>query len=673
MRPDTGDGLSSRSHPPIDDHWRTGAGAVDAFRREAQSVREVETATRLEGNEGLRRFVHKIRRRKAKIQSVAAVPLADRVAFVGCSHVDSVEARQRRREPALDCAADGWRRWTAAVWGLLLCFAAACGGAAAQERPIFIAPAWDVAVIDKAFEDGALASPPPAGVTGVTVPHHLLAADLIARGVLAASAGRYDHILLIAPDHMRRLRAPFGVLTGPIETVFGPFRPHPSSENLTRRPALFQPLGAAADEHGVHAVTPFLKRVFPDASLTAVLARTSAPRAAWDAAVAALTEQLDGAVLVVQSTDYSHHLKVGPAARRDQETIAAIMSGDPEAVFALEQGPHLDSRAAQYVMTRLQRERFGAAPVIIGNRNSIEYAGDPEAPGTTSYVVAAFTPDPADAARLRADDHEVLFIGGDFFAGRGMTDFVDDPDGLARMAAAVRALTDGAPLIVNLEGVILDRRPNGAVVGQHVMMRETALRTLAAFNVRGVSLANNHTFDFGREGYETTRAALASAGLAVIEHGAVTDLGGARVAGMTARRSAHYVHPVARDAKSAAFLCDQPAAPPVIVLAHWGGAGQTAAKAAERQQADMLARCGAAAILGAHPHRASGRITLVAGGATQMVFSLGNFLFDQSSRKSSGALVELRVFRQGTVAARLAPAPNLMELAARAAREEIER
>ena len=43
-------------------------------------------------------------------------------------------------------------------------------------------------------------------------------------------------------------------------------------------------------------------------------------------------------------------------------------------------------------------------------------------------------------------------------------------------------------------------------------------------------------------------------------------------------------------------------------------------------------------------------------------FSLGNFIFDQSSPRGSGALLELRVFGQGTVAARLVPIPNLFDL-----------
>ena len=45
------------------------------------------------------------------------------------------------------------------------------------------------------------------------------------------------------------------------------------------------------------------------------------------------------------------------------------------------------------------------------------------------------------------------------------------------------------------------------------------------------------------------------------------------------------------------------------------------------------------------------------------MFSLGNMIYDQHADRRSGALVELRVFRQGTIALRTIPLPNLFDLA----------
>jgi poly-gamma-glutamate capsule biosynthesis protein CapA/YwtB (metallophosphatase superfamily) len=69
-----------------------------------------------------------------------------------------------------------------------------------------------------------------------------------------------------------------------------------------------------------------------------------------------------------------------------------------------------------------------------------------------------------------------------------------------------------------------------------------------------------------------------------------------------------------------------------------------------------------AAIIGAHPHVASAGVTALAGGDVAEVYSLGNFLFDQSAERASGTMVELRVFDAGTVFMRLIPLPNFFDM-----------
>ena len=69
------------------------------------------------------------------------------------------------------------------------------------------------------------------------------------------------------------------------------------------------------------------------------------------------------------------------------------------------------------------------------------------------------------------------------------------------------------------------------------------------------------------------------------------------------------------------------------------------------------------AIVGAHPHVSSGKVEALAGGDVAEVYSLGNFLFDQNADRSSGLLLEVRVFEQGTVFLRVMPLPNFFEMA----------
>ena len=63
--------------------------------------------------------------------------------------------------------------------------------------------------------------PPDLRVTGISVPHHLLAADLMARGFWAAAGDRYDRIILLSPDHFNRSGRPLATTRRDFDTVFG--------------------------------------------------------------------------------------------------------------------------------------------------------------------------------------------------------------------------------------------------------------------------------------------------------------------------------------------------------------------------------------------------------------------------------------------------------------------
>ena len=102
---------------------------------------------------------------------------------------------------------------------------------------------------------------------------------------------------------------------------------------------------------------------------------------------------------------------------------------------------------------------------------------------------------------------------------------------------------------------------------------------------------------------------------------------------------------------------------PVVAFVHWGREYVAAPSPRETALAEEMRLRGAALIAGAHPHVADGRLTTLGGGETLMAYSLGNFLFDQSAATASGTLLELRVFEQGTVFARLIGLPNLFDLA----------
>jgi len=179
-----------------------------------------------------------------------------------------------------------------------------------------------------------------------------------------------------------------------------------------------------------------------------------------------------------------------------------------------------------------------------------------------------------------------------------------------------------------------------------------AAELLAGVGFDAVSVANNHTLDFGVDGFDDTLAHLRDAGLPFF--GAHFDVGhgstdpvlvltshGIRIAfvGQYERSMKDAVADVAR-AKAQADV--------VLVFPHWGIDYVVDPILHQRRMGRRLIDAGADAVIGAHPHVVQpeevykGRL---------IAHSLGNFVFSGMSTPESrnGALIELDVTKTGVV------------------------
>ena len=495
-------------------------------------------------------------------------------------------------------------------------------------------------------------------VTGISVPHHLVAADLIARGFIAASGNSYDRIILLSPDHFNVSRRTLATTRRDIETVFGTVRnDRVATTALLQRDDLFDDSDLFAKEHGIAAILPFVRRFFPGARVVPIAISYNATREECDQALDLLHKLIGTRTLVVQSTDYSHYLPSEAARQRDQETLNVIAANDAYAVLRLVQPAHLDSKAAQYLQMRLQTAIYKSRASVIANRNSADYGSADSR--TTSYIVTVYTERPPAASELVYRDQEVTYFGGDTFLGRWLTMPLSEKDAVSAVARQVKAITSGAPMIVNLEGVVMDEPPEGVSDDLHAMYASITIPILKALNVKVAGLANNHSFDFGAAGLAETRTVLQRSGIALLGHKEIVDVGRFRLVGLNFIGKQDYRgYPVVRDGEIEE-LCAMPARPPLFALVHWG---EEYAGESEQATAKAMQSCGVSVIVGAHSHQASPRIEAPQGGEYQRIYSLGNLLFDQTSARGSGALLELRMFEQGTFATRLIPIPNLFEL-----------
>ena len=559
-----------------------------------------------------------------------------------------------------------------AAFAVLLCllfWAAPVGAGAARDAALpltsmYPAPGLFEQAIGKAAQAGH--QPVATRVTGIAVPHHLLAADLIAEGFFRLRNQQYDRVVLLCPDHFLRGKTPVSTTRRSFRTALGLVEA--DREWVSRLAALdlVSESNLFSHEHGAQAQLPFVARFFPQARVVPLAIKANAGKEELEPLFAELSRLLrvDGEhTLVVQSTDFSHYLTPAESRVADQETLRLLAPGDPDLAWQLEQPRHVDSRAAQYLQLRLQREVFQAGLRVAARRDSGDY-GCPPSGESTSYMVHVYTQD--GAAQVLPKDVPRFFFAGDAFFGRHLAPFLaplpDKEESRANLCALASSLTGGAPLILNLEGALQDSCPPTDNPFTLCMERAAALDILGRLNVRAASLANNHSHDLGDGAYAATRETLALAGILPLEHGALTDMGPFTLAALT--DIDNNAEPRYRRISEADldFLDQAPENKPLFALVHWGEEYSPAPGPREEKLQARLRKHGVEFTLGCHSHRASA-LACETGGCVQ--HSLGNFVFDQYGPRVSGALLEVAFFPGGVYFPRLVPLPNLYQQLAR--------
>ena len=232
--------------------------------------------------------------------------------------------------------------------------------------------------------------PSSSVVTGITVPHHLLATDLIATGFKFASNSNPNQVVILSPDHFNL--GDTNVSTGArnFSTVFGELATDTSAVQSLEALPFVHDQTFFYREHGVQAELPFVKHFFPNAKIVVIAIKESTPKAQVSELVDVLKRVITPNSLIVQSTDFSHYLTPSEAGEYDEQTLAALAIGDPDQLFALNEPKNIDSTAAQYVQSRLQREYFHSGYQLLAHKNSQDYTTD-QVTSSTSYIVEGYT------------------------------------------------------------------------------------------------------------------------------------------------------------------------------------------------------------------------------------------------------------------------------------------
>ncbi len=253
---------------------------------------------------------------------------------------------------------------------------------------VFVVQETSAAAVQEAFERSASFLKPANGrVRAGILPHHTLVAPLLAAffsGI--AEQTPPETVVILGPDHgnlgrdyvtttKHSWQMPDGTLAVNSELV----------------DALVSAGLASVDdqvlrgEHGVFAVLPYLKRVFPDAKIVQLAIRADLRPDKLRLLAIELRNRLEPNDLVVASVDFSHYKDATGAWTDDAVSLPVIRKIDVEAAF----GIPVDSPPAIYLLLQYARLQDLKYQELV-HMNSAEFLHDLTLPSATSYLTAYF-------------------------------------------------------------------------------------------------------------------------------------------------------------------------------------------------------------------------------------------------------------------------------------------
>lgn len=255
-----------------------------------------------------------------------------------------------------------------------------------------------------------------------------------------------------------------------------------------------------------------------------------------------------------------------------------------------------------------------------------------------------------------------MLVAGDFFPARRLAGLATtDPKEL--FGSFVETIRNSNVSVVNLESPLCEPREAIEKTGPNMFASPDSAAFVANAGFHVATLANNHIFDFGRPGLDSTLSALRDAGVAYVGAGEsreqasapyVTEIDGTRYAILnfaenewsTTQDESAGACPIDPVANHRAIIDVKRQVEHVIVICHGGHEMHTLPSPRMKQLYRFYVEAGASAVINHHTHCTSG--FEVYRGAP-ILYSLGNFLFDSPTLRTGiwtqGMAVELNFSR----------------------------
>lgn len=500
-------------------------------------------------------------------------------------------------------------------------------------------------------------------VTGIIVPHHLLAKDLAAEVFSFVSRANYRVIVLLSPDHYSAGKTKVSVTERNFSTIFGELGSAREIVQKLKELPFVSEGNFFYREHGLQAELPFIKYYFPNTPVVALTFKPGISQLELNQMVEILKTELPVNSLIIQSTDFSHYLSPNQAAEKDQETLKILNQADYKKILELNQPANIDSLAASYVQASLQKELFQTSLKVINHKNSQDYTNE-KISSSTSYITAAYIKDENTLGELKTKEEakqgqaDIIFVG-DIMLSRYIGEMMNKKKDYDFPYVEIRPfLLQADSVFANLESPV---SIGGTSTGSLYPFKADPLVVdgLKNSGFTILSVANNHAFDYGREAFLETLKNIKNAGLSYVgggldfveaHDGAYQEINGVKIiylaytdllpktdAATENTSGIAYLEKeqMVKDIKKAKEKADL-----VIVSYHWGREYETTHNLRQEEIAKAAIEAGASLIIGHHPHVVQ---ELEVYRNVTVAYSLGNFIFDQNFSPETSKGLALKV------------------------------
>jgi len=453
-------------------------------------------------------------------------------------------------------------------------------------------------------------------------PHHLLAREGIENLFSTIGSDDVRTVVVLSPNHFSFGRSAAQISLSSWST--------PDGELLTDQAAAEKLLADVSflkneeetfkNEHGIFALTPFIKKYFPKANIVALAIHDKLSVEDAKTLAETIARDLPNA-FVIASADMSHYLPHYAAAFHDEITERTLARGCQNDLCEVDL--EVDSNNILSMLMQINRIRGTEVFSLTGHSDALALTDSDNWKENTSHLLGYFIKgEPVN------DNFISFHFVGDIMLDRGTRKQIDTANSVDYPWVEMERFLDGTDFVVgNLEGTVNEQSSTYTYDPPFRFVFDPTYVEEANKYLDAVSLANNHASDVGSAGELETHDWLEQMGLpwfgsylnSTLRYD--TTIGGRAISFI----GYHTFQPNEQE-----FLSIISAAKTdgnfVIVMPHWGTEYLTSPDTSEQRLAKLIVEAGADLIIGGHPHVPQGFEVM---GDTPVAYSLGNFIFDQ--------------------------------------------